>query len=415
METGSMAEPPIDYDVVIAGGGMVGMALACALGSTSLRVAVLESGEPPCLPGQDYDLRVSAISSASCVLFEALAVWQAIKVFRVSPIDEMHIWDAGGSASLHFDAADIGAANLGYIIENNVVLAMLHQKMGQHNNINYVPGTRLEHIQHQPSCVDITTNTGKSWRTRLLVGADGAQSRVRQLLNIDTRGFEFGQQAIVATVTTEKPHQYTAWQRFLPTGPLAFLPLKNAHQCSIVWSVESGCADQLLALADDTFMAELEAAFEMRLGRIEAISKRQAFVLTLAHAQHYVQQRTVLIGDAAHRMHPLAGQGVNMGLADVAVLAQVILDASTEHKDLGGSRVLRKYERWRKGDNTAMLMATAGFKQLFSNDRPLLRSVRNSGIAMVNRVQPLKNRFMRLASGLESELPEWIKGVSFIP
>ncbi len=413
-----MSDATVDYDVMIAGGGMVGTALACALGDSALRVAVLEAGPEPILlptPGKDYDLRVSAISAASCALFEALGAWKEIKQFRVSDIQEMHIWDAGGSGSIHFDAADTGVRCLGYIIENSVMLTKLHEQMKQQTNISYHPRTKLENIKLEPDSVTVQTDQGQRWRASVLVGADGAHSLVRQLLAIKTRGHAFGQKAIVATVETEKPHRQIAWQRFLPSGPLAFLPLEESHQCSIVWSLDTTRAIELMKLNDAEFINELETAFEKTLGAITHISERQAFELMLAHAQHYVQDRIALVGDAAHRMHPLAGQGVNMGYADVAVLAQVMLDADREHKDIGDYKVLRRYERWRKGDNTAMLAVTDGFKQLFSNDQPLLKLLRNTGMDISDKVQPFKNKIMRLASGMEAELPNIIKDVSFMP
>ncbi|MDH5649174.1 MAG: UbiH/UbiF/VisC/COQ6 family ubiquinone biosynthesis hydroxylase [Gammaproteobacteria bacterium] len=410
-----MVEPVFECDVLIVGGGMVGTALACALGGSDLRVAVLEPGPVPQLPGAEYDLRVSAISAASCALFEAVGVWKAIKEFRVADIQEMRIWDAAGKGCIHFDAADIGAASLGYIIENSVMLAMLHQRMQQYRNVSYNSPVKLQQIQLEPAQATAIADNGQQWRARLLVGADGAHSQVRQLLGIKASGWDFQQKGIVATVTTEKPHQHTAWQRFLPTGPLAFLPLKDPHQCSIVWSADSARADALMTLDDAGFVEQLEVAFENALGAIKHISPRQAFGLNLSHARHYVQPRVALVGDAAHRMHPLAGQGVNMGYADAAVLAQVIMDAMERRKDVGEFAILRRYERWRRGDNTAMLLATDGFKRLFGTEQPLIASLRNTGLGIADKLQPFKNKIMRLASGLEAELPGIIKNVGMLP
>jgi 2-octaprenylphenol hydroxylase len=245
---------------------------------------------------------------------------------------------------------------------------------------------------------------GREFPTRLLVGADGAQSKVRQLAGIDTRGWNYEQKAVVGNVRTAEPHQATAWQRFLPTGPLAFLPLQDGR-CSIVWSTTPEQVDALLALDDAAFAEALAEAFDRRLGEIIEVGPRGAFPLRLQHTRDYVKPGLALIGDAAHVVHPLAGQGVNLGLLDAATLAEVILDAITAGQEIGAFRVLRRYERWRKGDNLLMLGVMDGFKRLFSNPLPPVQLLRNLGLNLTDAAGPLKNLIARRAMGLEGDLP----------
>jgi 2-octaprenylphenol hydroxylase len=246
-----------------------------------------------------------------------------------------------------------------------------------------------------------------------VIGADGPRSRVRQQASIDLTAWGYAQQAIVATVAPEQSHASTAWQRFLATGPLAFLPLADGR-CSIVWSVDSEQADILLAHEDARFLEALATAFGDRLGAVVATSTRAAFPLQRAHAKRYVDSRIALIGDAAHTVHPLAGQGVNLGLLDAAVLAEVLLDADGAGRDIGSVPVLRRYERWRKGDNLAMLAVTDGLKRLFGNSMVAVARMRNLGLDVTDSVRPVKNMFMRRAAGLEGDLPRLARGLPVV-
>jgi 2-octaprenylphenol hydroxylase len=246
---------------------------------------------------------------------------------------------------------------------------------------------------------------GRQLRARLIVAADGADSGVRASLNIGVRSLDMRQQAVVSTVRTERAHEGTARQKFLSTGPLAFLPLPEPHTSSIVWSADNVRAEALLRLDDDAFRTALASAFGDSLGTIEAVGVRAAFPLALAHADRYVLDRVALIGDAAHTVHPLAGQGVNLGFLDAAALAEVLLDAARERRDIGAYHVLRRYERWRKGDNLAMMAVTGGFRFLFGNDWPPLAGLRNLGLSVTNRIEPLKSSIMRRACGLVGDLP----------
>ncbi len=388
---------------------MVGSALACALGDSRLKVAVLDHAPTAAPPQTGYDLRVSAITLASRALFENIGAWEGMTRRRVSPVAEMQIWDSIGSGSIHFNAAEIGEPCLNYIIENSVIQAALVERLHHFTNIHYLCPVAIADIALADGGATVTLKDGRSLRTRLLVGADGADSQVRRAAGIEKQSLDLDQTGIVATVTTEKPHEQTARQRFLTTGPLAFLPLSEPHSCSIVWSADTARADQLLALDDTGFISELQEAFGASLGKIQTLGPRAAFPLALSHAKAYTAPNLALVGDAAHTVHPLAGQGVNLGFLDAAALAEVLLDAAANQKDIGAHAVLRRYERWRKGDNLAMVSITGGFRYLFSNDMPMVSQLRNTGLNLTNAVTPVKNFIMRRASGLEGDLPKLAK------
>jgi 2-octaprenylphenol hydroxylase len=320
----------------------------------------------------------------------------------------MHVWDASGNGVIHFDSAELGEPNLGHIIENGIMLQALYRVIESHASIHLFTQASLNAITPGADGIEVSLDA-QTLSAALVVGADGARSRVRELAGIETRGMAYDQHAVVANVATERPHRHTAWQRFMPSGPLAFLPMANG-QSSIVWSTSPEQAAQLLDMDDAAFCHALAEAFEYTLGEITHTSQRAAFPLRMQHATGYVKPRVALIGDAAHTIHPLAGQGVNLGFADVASLAEVLGRARQSGRDIGDYYVLREYERWRKGENIAMQASMDAFKRLFSNSNPLLGWLRNSGLGLVNNMAPLKNRIMRQAMGLEGDLPKMAKG-----
>jgi 2-octaprenylphenol hydroxylase len=394
------------YDILIAGGGLVGASLACALGKSELKVALVESGDIPKIPAVDdpVGLRVSAITRASQRIFQNLGVWETIKSRRISPFREMKIWEEDGYGRIHFDSAEIGEDTLGFIIENQLIQAALYERCNHFENIHVISDS-IQLFTVQEDSVDVELSNGPSLKTRLLVGADGRDSSIREQAGIKTKGWDYQQTAVVACVTPEKSHQETAWQRFLSTGPLAFLPLSNGD-CSIVWSTTPEEAERLLALPDDKFCEKLEDAFGSKLGKILNVGTRAAFPLCLQHATSYVQPRIALAGDAAHAIHPLAGQGVNIGLLDAATLAEVLIQSSSQEKDPGAYAVLRKYERWRKGENMAMMAAMDGFKKAFGSDLEPVKMLRGLGLNFANQTAPLKNLIMRRTMGLQGDLPQ---------
>lgn len=394
-----------DHDVLIVGGGIVGATLACALAEEQLRVAILEHNPPPPAPRGDYTLRVSAIAPSSRTIFERIGAWSGMQPQRICPVEEMHIWDAGGSGAIHFDSADLGEPCLAYIIENDAMLAALWRRIAQCEPVDTYCPSELGAIEVHDAHVAVHLSGGGYLNARLLVGADGPRSTVRTRMGISSMRWDYAQQGIVAMVAVEEPRRHVAWQRFLPTGPLAFLPLPDARY-SIVWSVDAAQAQDLLALDDAAFLGCLQAAFGERVGRMRSSSARLAFPLQRAHAQRYVAPRVALVGDAAHTVHPLAGQGVNLGLLDAAVLAEVLLDAHRAGRDIGSLATVRRYERWRKGDNLAMLILTDGLKRLFGSSISALVQLRNTGLDLTNTVTPLKRTLMRHAAGLAGDLPK---------
>jgi len=396
----------VNYDVIIVGGGMVGSTLACALAESSLKIAVIEKTIPDDLkPDDEYDLRVSAISHSSKNVFDYLGVWSGIEKRRCCAYEKMHVWDAQGDGEVTFDAADSGVTELGHIVENRVIQLALLERIKSHNNIELISGLAVKEIIYEAGNSQLVLEDGQTLIARLLAGADGANSMVRAAADIDLDIAEYDQKGIVSVVTPEKRHSDTAWQRFLTTGPLAFLPLSNA-QCSIVWSADSAEAERLMQLDDENFSKELSHAFDGKLGGINRVSKRAAFPLIRRHAKEYIKPGLVLVGDAAHTIHPLAGQGVNLGLMDAASLAEVILNAIRCRRNYAAYHTLRKYERWRRGENQLMMFSMSGFKNLFGNDDTLMTKIRNFGLNLVQKNDMAKNILMRRAMGFDGDLPQ---------
>lgn len=394
------------YDVVIVGGGMVGLTLACALGGSALRVAVVEAG----LPARDWPehsigLRVSAITHATRRVFGAVGAWEAMVERRVTAYGEMHVWDASGDGAIHFDAADAGQASLGYILENRVIQAALWARAEQFDNVDLLCPVRWQQWQDAGERLHISLEDGRELGTRLLVGADGARSAVRERAGIQTQGWGYDQHALMAIVKTEKAHLHTCWQRFLPNGPLAFLPLHDHYSC-VVWSTTPAQAAQLLALEKQDFARELAQAFEQRLGAVTEVRDRGKFPLHLQHAVDYVKPRIALVGDAAHTIHPLAGQGVNLGVLDAASLAETVLSTQATHRDIGALHNLRAYERWRKGQNVTMMLSMDAFKRLFGAQMEPVKWARNIGLSATHNLTPVKRFFMDYAMGNRGDLPK---------
>lgn len=404
-----MRIPELEYDLLVVGGGMVGAALALACSAQGLKIAVVESWEPSRdWPIGEIDLRVSALSRASQRILNRLGrgptAWERIQGLGVSPYRVMRVWDAVGGASIHFDSADLGEPDLGHIVENRVTQLALWEQLEAAPDIQLLCPARALRLSLTPERAQLDLDDGRRLVARLLVGADGRDSWVRAQAGITTSGWDYDQQAIVANVQTTRPHGETAWQRFLPTGPLAFLPLADGG-CSIVWSVVEARARQLMALEDAAFLADLEAACERHLGPLVAVGRRESFPLRLQHADQYVLPRLVLVGDAAHAIHPLAGQGVNLGFLDAAQLADNIAEALVKGRDIGGLWTLRRYERARRGGNMAMLGAMEVFKRLFGNRNPLLVATRNLGLAVTDRLPGLKQLFIEQALGQGENVP----------
>lgn len=400
-----------DYDLVIVGAGLVGATLACAIAQTdaaqNLRIAVIEaSSEVQHFSGDHFDPRVVALTHASQKLLTDIGCWDGIVAQRVCVYREMKVWDGEGTAAIEFDCAEVQQSHLGHIVENSVIVNQLRERMAQHKNIFLIQPAAVAQVipaQAEFPRVRVQLSNGDEITTTLLIAADGAQSKVRELAEFSTREWDYGQQAIITTVRTEQPHEFTAWQRFMHTGPLAFLPLQHngaEHSCSIVWSADDVLATELMALGDEAFCARLTTAFEARLGRVISCDKRYAIPLRQRHATTYIQPGIALVGDAAHNIHPLAGQGVNLGLQDVLVLAQEIERALARGIPLADYSILRRYQRQRLAGNLGMMTAMEGFKRLFGNRSLSVNWLRNTGMRQLNSVAAIKKIIINSALGV---------------
>lgn len=383
---------------------MVGAALACALAQRDFSVALLEAREPAFdWDPAGHDLRVSAITRASQRLLQNLGAWQAMLDERATPYQQMHVWDRAGFGEIHFDAADLAEPDLGHIVENRVIVRALWELLEDSRTEVLVP-VRLAALDLSDGGAVLALDDGRTLNAGLVVGADGARSQVRELAGIESRGQPYDQHAVVATVRAELGNRSTAWQRFMRDGPLALLPLEQ-DLFSIVWSTSPNEAERLCALPEDEFNTLLTGASESRLGRLTLQGARAAFPLRLQHAEQYVLPGLALVGDAAHVIHPLAGQGVNLGFLDAGALVDALIAGRERGRMPGALATLRRYERTRKGHNTATQLAMDAFKHLFSNDSSVLSLARNLGLGAAGRLTPLRRLFERVALGQGLELP----------
>lgn len=373
-----------ELDVIVVGAGAAGGALALALARDGFEVAVVEAREPaPWRAGDEVDLRVVALAPDARELLDGIGVWPAIASARIGPYREMHVWDALAPGSLHFDAAGNGEAALGWIVENKLIQHALWQALATEARVRVLCPAEVETIDDGEDAVGATLADGTRLRARALVSAEGAESSVRAKLGIAFEGRDYGQRAVVAHVTTALPHQGTAWQRFQPGGPLAFLPLADGR-CSIVWSLPDAQAARILALDDAAFRAELGCAFDFRLGEITAATKRAAFPLRLRLADRFVHGRCVLAGDAAHVVHPLAGQGMNLAFRDVRCLRRVLGAARERGSDIGAAHVLRRYARERRSESTLAAYGLDAIGRVYGSGRLPLAAVRGMALAAAN-------------------------------
>ncbi|QAU24075.1 FAD-dependent oxidoreductase [Dyella sp. M7H15-1] len=386
-------------DVAVVGGGMVGAAAALALSRAGFSTALLEAHPPSAWHARDeVDLRVVGLAPSSIVLLEELGVWPSIRDARACPYAHMHVWDAENGAAIDFDAADEGRDLLGYIVENNLVQWTLWQSLEAAGVQRLCPVT-VKDFETRADRVVLELAEGESLAVCVLIAADGASSPLRERASIATRGRDYGQRAIVAHVTTEREHARTAWQRFLPTGPFALLPLADGRS-SVVWSLPEAEARRVQSLDDAAFLNELGIASDFRLGRITAATPRAAFPLRLQLANTYQADRFVLLGDAAHTVHPLAGQGVNLGLRDVAELRDTLVAARDEGRDIAGAHVLRRYARRRRSADTLDAYGFDALARIYAWQSLPLTVARGLGMRMLDRLTPLKRRIAAHAAGL---------------
>jgi len=397
------------FDVVIAGGGMVGLAVACGLQGSGLRVAVLEKSPPQEMAADaPAGLRVSAINAASERLLQHLDVWSAILALRAAPYHGMQVWDRDSFGHIAFDDEQQGLSHLGHIIENQVIHQALWQKASQQSDITLIAPAQLQQVAFGDNEAFVTLQDGNMMSARLLVAADGANSWLRNKADIPLTFWDYQHHALVANIRTEQPHDAVARQVFHGDGILAFLPLSDPHLCSIVWSVPPQEASRLQSMPVELFNQQLSVAFDMQMGLCQAESERETFPLMGRYARSFAAHRLALVGDAAHTVHPLAGQGVNLGFMDAAELIGEIKRLHQQGKDIGQHLYLRRYERSRKHSAAVMLAGMQGFRELFAGENPAKKLLRDVGLKLADTLPGVKPRLLKQAMGL-NDLPDWLK------
>lgn len=413
-----------DFDILIVGGGLVGLTVALACAQAGFRIGVVDISKPSEQLAEHHDGRASAIATASFRMMRALGVADALERdgnTHAGPINKILVSDgqAGAAPSpltLFFDSAQIADTNagepLGYMVENRRMRHALHAQTKKQKNITWIAPAKVKEIVADEAKTTVIFGDGKTLSAALLVAADGRNSFVRRKAGIGVMSWPCQQKAIVTTVEHELPHEGTAHELFLPAGPFAILPL-TGNRASIVWTETPRAADAAMALDDEQFAAELARRFGDFLGWVKPVAPRWCYPLSFLHADTYVGKRLVLVGDAAHAIHPIAGQGFNMGLRDAAALAEILVQARAEGQDLGSDFILAQFETWRKFDNTALTLACDMFNRLFSNNIVPVKHVRRMGLGVVDKLPPVRAFFMKEASGQIGELPPLLRGEAY--
>ena len=406
--TSRTAGTAIDTEILIAGGGMAGMSMALALASAGIASVVVDPIPAGTMTAAPFDGRVSALAFCATEMYRALGVWPTMAP-EAQPIWDIRVSDGDSPRFLHFDHADIGQQPFGHIVENRHTRIALLKAISEAPLVTLLAPETLTGFHADHAGVTAELGSGKRVRASVLIGADGRGSLVRDLAGIPGIAWSYKQAGIVTTVEHEDDHKGVAHERFLPAGPFAILPM-TGRRSSLVWTEPTATAAALMRLDDERFQEELHARFGDFLGETRATGPRWSYPLSFHHARTYIAERVALIADAAHGIHPIAGQGLNLGLKDVAALAEVLADARDLGLDMGGHVTLKRYEDWRRVDNTVLAVATDGLNRLFSNDVPPIRLARDWGLDIVNRIGPARRFFMRHARGTVGKLPKLLMG-----
>ena len=395
-----------NFDVVVIGGGIVGLVQALALKPSGLKVAVIDNQAAPDMPVGPAQLRVSALTLASQNVLTALGVWQRLEQSRIAAYNSMLVWEQDSFAKIEFDAAQVAQQQLGYIVENQAIVACLWQQAQQADFIELFTHCTIQQLALSPQGSFIRLEDERMLTARLVIGADGANSKVRSEANFPLTFWDYDQHAIVATIKTAVPHANVARQIFTASGPLAFLPLWDQNHCSIVWSQDEPKASELMSLSAADFNKALTVSFGGQLGLCELVSERQSYPLKMRYARQWLSKGVAIVGDAAHTIHPLAGQGANLGILDAAALAEQICSMVAKEQDFTLLRNLRPFERWRKTEALKMIAAMEGFKRLFAGNASAKKLLRDIGLTAVNHLPMSKKAIIKHAMGLSGELPQ---------
>jgi len=401
-----------DYDILIVGGGLVGASLAAALRDSPFSIGVIEAVPLSATRHPSYDERMLALAYGSKQIFESIDCWREVAP-ETMPIEHIHVSDRGHFGTTRLSAAASGLPALGFVTPTRALGAALYSVLQRAHNIDWLCPASMQSVDLQPDLASLSIRHDGQDRvltTRLVVAADGTHSAVRKALGIESEHTEYRQSAIVTTVTAGKPHHNTAYERFTESGPLAFLPLSD-NRCAVVWTARSEDVDVIMALDELEFLAQLQQRFGNRLGPLSRLGRRVTYPLSLARVNEHVRARLALIGNAAHTVHPVAGQGFNLGLRDVAAMAEILTDAVRAGEDIGQHRVLSRYADWRTRDNRVTSGFTNGLIRIFSNNAFPITVLRNAGLIAVDLLPGVKRRFVRVTSGLAGRLPRLARGL----
>lgn len=395
-------------DITVIGGGMVGLTAAIGLAQSGFEVAIIDRAPKGDLTAVAYDGRASALAFATCRMLDALGIWQHMEKYA-QPINEIRVSDGPSLMHLHFDHKALGEGPLGNMVENRHTRIALFDRINQLENIHLFLGTEINAMERTTEKTVVSLSDGNQITSKLLLGTDGRNSMVRKSANIPVSVFDYKQHGIVCSIEHEHAHEGIAHERFLPAGPFAILPL-TGNRASLVWTEKAHLVKTIMALPERSFAAEIQRRTGDFLGKVTPVGGRWAYPLSLQYADTYVDTRMAILGDAAHGIHPIAGQGLNLGLRDVAALVEVITESAAVGLDIGSEQVLENYSVWRHADNAALIGVTDILNRLFSNNVPPVRAARDIGLAVVNEIPPLKNFFMSHARGTVGELPKLLRG-----